>query len=264
MSRNKHKRWVKTALEQEKDILCDNLDFSAEEAYKLLRTNLIYSFTDSEHCKIIGITSTSRDEGKSTTAINLAYTIAKSKKYVLLIDGDMRLPTISKRLGMRSSPGLSNLLIGESKFEDVLQCYGKDNLIYFISAGSLPPNPSELLGSEKMADWLTKLRDTKFDYIIVDMPPVDIVSDALLMSKHVNGYLFVVKQGQTSKHDFNEAMRKINIVSAKILGFVMTNAESGKKYYRYKKGYGYGYKYGYGHKSYEKADADRRKSQDKQ
>lgn len=236
-------------VENDRKLLFDELGFAGEEAYKMLRTNLAFSFTDMDKCKVIGVTSAVRSEGKSTTSINLAYTISRSEKKVLLLDGDMRLPTISKRLKFnRNTLGLSNVLVGESYIADVMLKLKQSDSMFVITSGGLPPNPAELLGSDQMKNIIDKLREI-FDYIIIDLPPINIVSDPLIISKIIDGYLFVVRQEQSLRQDVLEAMKKFELVSANLLGFVITSADSGKKYYKYKGKYGYkyGYRYGYGY-----------------
>ena len=136
-------------------VMCDKLSFAASEAYKLLRTNLQFSLSD-KPCKIIGMTSSLRGEGKSTTAVNLAYTIAESGKRVLLVDGDMRLPTVHSKLGLVGAPGLSNVLAGLCEDKDALRVSKYFNNWYIMPAGDIPPNPSELLGSEHMQALLVR------------------------------------------------------------------------------------------------------------
>ena len=163
-----------------------NLKFTATEQYKLLRTNLLFTMTETEGCKIIGVTSSMRGEGKSTTAVNLSYVLAESGKRVILIDGDLRIPSVAKKMQIDSSPGLADLLRGESTIDLAgLRSQQLPNW-YIMPAGSLPPNPSELLGSKRMEAALKGL-SAHFDYIIVDLPPVNIVSDALAISKYITG-----------------------------------------------------------------------------
>ena len=230
-------------------MLGDQLSFAASEAYKLLRTNLMFALTeDDSSCHVVGVTSSVRGEGKSTTTLNLAYSLAETGKYVLVIECDMRLPTLTKRLGIDGSRGISNLLVGSAKGSEVMQSSGLHPNLYVLPAGDIPPNPSELLGSERMKVTLEVLK-SDFDYILLDLPPVTAVSDPLVVSKMVAGMVLVVRQNYSSKRALNETVRQLRFVDAKILGFVMTDsmtaAPGRKKYY---KKYGYGYNYGYGEK----------------
>lgn len=223
------------------------LNFAASEAYKLLRTNLMFSFSGSEGCRAIGLTSSFRGEGKSLTSVNLAYTLAEAKKNVLLIEGDLRLPTVAKRLGLKSTPGLSNVLAGINSIGDSIQPFVVDledgNFISVdvLVSGSVPPNPSELLGSEHMKSLLDMLRK-HYDYIVLDLPPVTAVTDALVASKLVDGMVLVVRNNHAIRGALAETIRQLKLVDARILGFVFNGAsESGTGYYKgksyYKKNY---------------------------
>lgn len=212
-----------------------DLDFSAAEAYNLLRTNLSFTFPGKEGGKLIGITSASPAEGKSYTASNLSYSLAKDGKRVLLIDADMRKPSIAKKMQLNIAPGLSNLLIdreGAFIHEKVLH----DNLSV-LTSGDAPPNPSELIGSEEMRRNLKKFA-TEYDYIIVDLPPVMEVPDPLVIAKYLDGMIVVVMHDQAHKSDIKETVHKLQFVNVRILGFVYngykTNyTRSYKKYSRY-------------------------------
>lgn len=234
-------------LQQQKTMLCDGLSFGASEAYKLLRTNLQFALPD-KPCRIIGITSSVRGEGKSTTSVNLSYTLAQSGKRVLLIDADMRLPSVASKLNIPGKPGLSNMLAGLNNEKSCLMISGYFDNWYIMPAGDIPPNPSELLGSDRMHTLLD--RYTKFfDYIVVDLPPIDMVTDALVISQWTDGLILVVRQNYTERKALNSCMYQINKLGAKFLGFVMTDAALGegsyKRYGKYGKSYGYGYGYGY-------------------
>ncbi len=219
-----------------------NLDFAATEQYKLLRANLSFTLPDDVRCPIIGITSSVRGEGKSTTAINLSYVLAESGKQVLLIDADLRIPSISEKMEIKNSPGLTNLLIGTepqriSAFKsDVL-----DNW-FIIPSGDIPPNPSELIGSRKM-EKLLHILEEKFDYIIIDLPPVNIVSDVVAVSKLLNGIVLVVRADYTEKKEFDSCVRQLNLSNINVLGCIL-NAEksSNISHYKYKKYYNSYYK----------------------
>ena len=240
-----------TRRKKQKGLLCDELSFAAAESYKLLRTNLLFSLPDQE-CRVIGVTSSVRGEGKSTTSINLAYTIAQTGKRVLLIDGDMRLPSVGAKLDLGTTPGLSNLLAGLNPERACLRKSSYFDNWYILPAGDIPPNPSELLGSERMQALLDRYREV-FDYILLDLPPVNIVVDALVISKWTDGLIVVVRQNYSDKRSLDSCMYQIQKLEAKLLGFVMTDANIGassyKSYGKYGKRYGYGYDkdYGYGY-----------------
>ncbi len=200
------------------------LNFVASEAYKLLRTNLNFSLPDQTGCKIIGVTSALPHEGKSTTSANLAYTMAQTENRVLLLEADMRLPSLSQHMGIRQRTGLSNLLSDQCSLEDALQTMDGIPSLWIISGGSLPPNAAELLASRKMAGLMAMLQE-QFDVIIVDLPPITAVSDALLLSKLVNGMMIVVRQNYCDKKSLDETVQKLKFSECKLLGFVMTNAQ---------------------------------------
>lgn len=224
------------------------LSFAAAEAYKLLRTNILFALPDERKCRVIGVTSSLGGEGKSTTAMNLAYMLGEASERVLIIEGDMRLPTISKRLGLKSAPGLSNALAGMLDGGDIIQDSRIQENLYFISAGDIPPNPSELLGSKAMGALLEEL-SRQFTFIILDLPPVTAVSDALVASKVVDGMVVVVRQDYANRRALAETMAQLSYADAKVLGFVATNADvqaRGKRYYK-KGGKSYSrYEYRYG------------------
>ena len=231
----------------QKTMLCDGLSFAAAESYKLLRTNLQFSLPE-KSCRIVGVTSSVRGEGKSTTSVNLAYTIAQSGKRVLLIDADMRLPSIANKLEFKTVPGLSNLLAGLREEQDCLRVSPQLENWYILPAGDIPPNPSELLGSERMRALMERYREV-FDYIVLDLPPITVVTDALVISPWTDGLIVAVRQNYTERRALNACMYQINKLGSKFLGFVMTDAAVGetsyKRYGKYGRSYGYGYGYDY-------------------
>lgn len=218
-----------------------NLEFTATEQYKLLRTNLSFTLPEGEGCKIIGVTSSMRGEGKSTTAVNLSYVLAESGKKVLLMDGDLRIPSVAKKMGLDSSPGLSDLLRGDVKIDlATLKSPHLPNW-YILPSGALPPNPSELLGSKRMEATLKGLAE-HFDFIVVDLPPVNIVSDALAISKFITGMIVVIREDYAEKRELEICFRQLKLSNVNVLGCVMNETKSGKGYYskyRYKRYYKY-------------------------
>lgn len=218
-----------------------NLNFAATEAYKLLRTNIMFSFPGEDTCHVIGITSSVQGEGKSSTACNTAYALAEAGESVLLLEADLRRPTIASKLGLVRTPGLSNLLVSRSDYHEVVQHCPVSPGMHIITSGDIPPNPSELLGSNRMAQLIDRLRE-EYDYIIIDMPPVTAVSDAIVASKLLDGVVVVVRAGVADQQVLAEAMRQLRMVDVRILGFVYRDVDaSGKKYgQRYRKKY---YKY---------------------
>ena len=226
------------SLEESRKTLGENLSFAAAEAYKLLRTNLGFSLSDNSGCKVIGVTSAMKGEGKSTTSINMAYTMAQNGGRVLLMEADLRLPTVAKRLGLKQKPGITNLLVGQVPGNDILQRTNLISNLWVAAAGDIPPNPAELLGSANMKTTIQTMADA-FDVIIVDLPPITAVTDAVLVSKIVDGMVVVVRQNYCDRDSLEEVVRQLRFANAKILGFVMTGADVQRKNYRrYGKSYG--------------------------
>lgn len=223
-----------------KKLFQKNIDFTVSEQYKLLRTNLSFTLPEDVKCAIIGVTSSMRGEGKSTTSVNLSYALAQSGKKVLLIDGDLRLPSVAKKMKLENTKGLSNMLFDydSQQLEEYKSQY-LDNW-YIVPAGEFPPNPSELLGSRKLGRLLDRLSES-FDYIVIDFPPVNIVSDALAASKHITGMILVVKEDYTEKKELEACIRQLKLSDVNVLGCLFNGAKSGKKsngkYKKYYKSY---------------------------
>lgn len=234
------------------------LSFTASESYKLLRTNLMFALPSNKRCPVIAVTSAIRGEGKSTTASNLAYTLAETGAHVLLIDADMRLPSIARYFHLTGEAGLSKALVGLCTLKEALRPSGIRDNLYVMPVGTIPPNPSELLASSQMENLLEEL-SYGLEYIVIDLPPVNVVTDALVVSRLADAMLVTVRQGYSDKKAVQACMRQLELVDAKVAGFVFNDAgESGKHYGKYKynskyykkyyKGYNYGYGYGYGEK----------------
>ena len=226
-------------------LIGDGISFAASEAYKLLRAKLQFSFVGSSKCRVIGLTSALSGEGKSLTAVNLAYTLAQLDKKVILIDGDMRRPTLAEKLGIQKKPGLSSYLTNQSPLEDLIQKYmsGEKEMFDVVAAGQNPPNPVELLSSETMAEMVERLRET-YDYVILDLPPVGEVSDAMSVANLLDGMLLVVRQNYCDRTVLSNAVRLFAFLKTnKILGVVFNctsehGGKYGKNYYRrYYRGY---------------------------
>ena len=223
-----------------KNTLHKNLEFTALEQYKLIRANLDFTLPENEKCPIIGVTSSMRGEGKSTTAVNLAYVFAEKGSKVLLIDGDLRIPSIAKKLQISSTPGLADLLRGKSKEFFGFQNYLLENW-FILPSGDIPPNPSELLGSGRMENVLNQLKE-HFDYIIVDLPPVNLVSDAVSISRLISGMIVVIREEYTEKKELEKCFRQLKLSNVHVLGCVMNEAKSGGgAYSRYRKSGKYKY-----------------------
>lgn len=229
--------------ENRRQMVGENLSFEASEAYKLLRTNLTLSLPAEDGvCRKIGITSSVVGEGKSTTAINLSYALGKDKKKVLLLEADMRKPVLQELFELPGGCGLSNLLTGGCDLKEAIATNVFHPSVAVLPAGDIPPNPAELLNSSEMNTVLESVSEI-FDYIIVDLPPVTVVSDALVMANRLDGMIVVVRKDYCDQRALAEMMRRLDQVKARVLGFVMTHADGTED--KYKK-YGYGYGYGYG------------------
>lgn len=222
--------------------------FAMAEAHKRLRTNIMFSFADESECRIIGVTSAMAHEGKSTTSINLAYDLMKAGKKTLLVDADMRLSRIAHFLEVNRSPGLSNMLVGKKGAQETVQYSNVHDGMEVITCGDIPPNPTELLASKRFELMLDSLKE-EYEYIIIDLPPVAEVSDALIASKLTDGMIIVVRQDFVDKRLLDDTIHQLNLSGARIIGMVLTCEMYNSKYgkYKYKKsGKKYGYSGGYG------------------
>lgn len=231
-------RDVNKVFDSQKMLLSKNSPFSMQEAYKTLRTNTTFSLPGSDS-KCIGIISANRGDGKSSIAANLAISFGQINKKVVLVDCDMRLPTIAFKLGVESKPGLSNYLAGECDHLPIQHHPTKN--IDIISSGNIPPDPTKLIESTQMTDMIELLKET-YDYIIMDFPPIVIVSDAVILSRSVDGYLIVVRHSQSEASKIAECLRQLKFSDAKIIGFVYNGKSDSKKYYKKSRYYRY-YKY---------------------
>lgn len=221
-------------------VVSKDAPFQFVEAYKSLRTNLEF-LSATSNCKTILITSSVPEEGKSNVAINLAITLAASNKRVVLVDCDMRKSAISRYL--RSHSGLTNVITTKDvgKLPDALLRL-KDSGITVLPVGTIPPNPAELLSTPIVEQIFTALQQT-YDYVIVDTPPVSVVTDAAVLSRVSDGVLLVVRPGVTTIQGAQLSKKNLEAVDAHILGVVM-NGYNAKKTGR-KDGYSYAYSYGY-------------------
>ena len=234
-------------------ILNKKTPFVIQESYRTARTNIIFSHADSsENCKVLCITSSNAGEGKTTTSLNLAITFAQTGSKVLLIDADLRKPRIHQYLGVVKSDGLTTVLSKQKEFEDVVYHNLRPGLDCMTS-GSIPPNPAELLGSESMEKLLDKLK-LQYDYILIDTPPVTVVTDAVALSGYVSGIMLIVREGFTNYESIDQALSLLNIAKAKLIGFFINDIDAmSMNYGSYRSGYGKGYKtkydngYGYGY-----------------
>lgn len=223
-----------------KTCLNTNTPFMIKEAYKVARTNLMFSLPE-EGCKIIAVTSSSPGEGKTTTCVNMALSFGQAGKKVLLIDGDLRKAQIHHIFKQDNQQGLSNILGGFTTAEEGIKSLS-DYSIHLLTAGSVPPNPAELLGSERMRKLLNELR-TEYDYIFIDTPPINIVTDAIVISAHASGVVLVTREDDTTHKDLDCALERLNYAKAKVLGLILTGEKYKNRMGKYRKYGKYG-KYG--------------------
>jgi len=217
-----------------------NAPFRFTEAYKSLRTNLEFLSATSK-CKTILITSSVPEEGKSNVAVNLSATLASAGKKVILVDGDLRKGTLSRYLHInRNHMGTTNRIAGAADWQDVLVTVPDANNLILLPTGPLPPNPSEMLSGEKMVELFKELEEFA-DYVIVDTPPVSVVTDAAIMSRFADGVVLVVRSGVTTIQGSQLSKRNLEAVNARILGVVVNDYDAQKT--GKKDGYYYSYNY---------------------
>lgn len=232
----------KNAIENKPEdvILNSKSPFSVVEAYKNLRTNVMYSIPRNEKGKTIVVTSSSAAEGKTTTCINLAITFAQMNARVLLMDCDLRKPRVYRYLKLDKKEGISNVLCGFADLETTLQLNVRENLDV-LAAGDIPPNPAELLQT-KAFDKVIGVLQKVYDYIIIDTPPINVVMDAANIIKHSDGTILLVKKGSTTYDMVDAALERLEKIDAKLIGTVMIDDidNSGSEYK--KSGYNYRYK----------------------
>ncbi len=209
--------------------ISSDLKFRIEEAYKSIRANIMFSVVK-KGCKIIVVSSSLPNEGKTTTTVNLAASISQADQRVLLIDGDLRKPKIHQYFSIPSAPGLTDYLSDVASSRHKMDIFGiihptRYENLSVIACGTIPPNPAELLGSDFMRDFLNGI-SKDFDYIIIDTPPLNVVSDALSLIRESDGIVLVVRDNQTTHPELQKALSSLEFIDAKILGFVVNFVES--------------------------------------
>lgn len=243
--------------DERKNLLSVKDDFFIREAYKTLRTNVSFALGADDKSKVIIVSSSLQSEGKSITAINLAISYAMANHKVLVIDCDLRRPKLARLMQLNAKVGLSNLLLDPKLKQKAILPSGIDNLDVLLS-GSIPPNPSELLGSSRMQELLEELRES-YDYIFLDSPPINIVTDTVVLAPKSDGVLFLVRANKSECGAVAYGVKQLEYSKAKILGFVLNGVDMEKthygskkygyrRYFRYSR-YGYG-GYGYGYNSF--------------
>ncbi len=210
---------------------------SLGEAFRVLRTNLQFSNLDAKRQMLV-VSSAVPEEGKTFVATNLAISMAKSGRSVLLIDADMRNPNVAELLGLENSVGLITVLLGRTTLEHAIQEHVSG--VGFLATGFQPPNPAEVLDTQAMRDLLGTVR-AQYDAVIIDAPPILPVADAAILATEVDGVLLLARHGSTTRDQLRQAVSRVDSVGGRLLGTILNRApRSGLG------GYGYGYGYGYG------------------
>lgn len=209
----------------EQNISVGEISGAVSEAFTFLRTKILFSFVENRACRVIGVSSALAGEGKSTVAVNLANAFAQLDRRVLLVDCDLRRPSIHKKLKLRCGHGLSHLLTNQTVLQNALyQVETKQgSLLWVVPVGQISPHPAELLSSAAM-EQLIREASGSFDYIILDLPPVEEVSDALAAVKYTDGILLVVRENYCNRRVLKHAIAQFEYMQGKLLGIVMTCA----------------------------------------
>lgn len=236
--------------EERKHLLTPKSDFYIREAYKTLRTNVSFALNNEEGCKVITMTSGQPCEGKSITTLNLAISTAMNGSKVLVIDCDLRRAKVARLLQLKAKVGLSNLILNPKLLNEAIVSTEIPGLDVILS-GSIPPNPSELLGSSQMQRLLEELRGI-YDYIFLDSPPVNLVTDALVLAPKCDGVLLLVRANRSERGSVVHAVKQLEYSKSKVLGFILNSVDMERLHYGYKRydyrkyrygGYGYQYEY---------------------
>lgn len=205
------------------------------EQYRAIRTNIEYSNVD-QNTKTILVTSSDKNEGKTTTVSNLAVSFANLNKKVLIMDCDLRNASIHKMFKINNIYGLTDILAKDRAVDKCIQKTELENL-YVLTAGATPPNPAEILSSEKMKNLIEDLKNM-YDYIFIDTPPIGLVTDAGVLSSFIDGVVLVVKSESVEKKYLEETKKKLDAVDARILGAILNSYKSEQKDYNYYSYYG--------------------------
>lgn len=198
--------------------------FQVMEAYKMIRTNLLFALATTDS-RVVVFSSAEPSAGKSTLSANLAIVMAQTGARVALLDADMRKPSQHRNFRKTRSIGLSKVLGGLSTLDECIHHQVKPN-VDLITSGPTPPNPSELLGSTRMKELLEELQ-SRYDYVFVDMPPLCVVADALVVAPNAAGMVLVARHNQTMYEEFGEALEKVEHSGTKLLGVVLTDMKVG-------------------------------------
>ena len=218
-------------------VLTETVPHDFGEAFRSLRTSLVFT-SGGESTRVIAVTSSQPLEGKTTTACNLAMVLALGGSRVLLIDADMRRPGLHKTMGLHNTTGLSHLLVGQARVREVIQRTAEPNL-FVITAGRTPPNPSELLASERMNQFIANVAQGPFDWVVIDTPPVLAVTDAVIIAQKVAGVVFVIGSEMTRRVHAERALETLQSGKARSIGVVLNRVDFDRNKYYYSRYYGY-------------------------
>ncbi|OMP66122.1 CpsD/CapB family tyrosine-protein kinase [Domibacillus epiphyticus] len=208
----------------------NNAQSPISEQYRTIRSNILFSSVDQSFRSLL-VTSASPEEGKSTTVSNLAVIFANKGKKVLLVDADLRKPTIHYTFGLPNTSGLTNVLTKQSPLQETVNRTEVDSL-YVLTSGPIPPNPAELLGSFAMKEFLKKTL-SEYDFVMFDTPPVLAVTDAQVLANQCDGTIFVVNSGKTDIDSAQKAKELLQNAKAKLLGAVLNNRKRNDLNYYY-------------------------------
>ena len=217
--------------------------FAVVEAYNTIRTNLLFVLSQRKG-RSFAVSSANPGEGKSTTALNIASSFSQLGSKILIIDADMRKPILHKKAHIENGKGLSSVLVGFCGIDEAI--HEINPYLYLLPSGPTPPNPGELLASEAFDELMASLKE-KFDYVIIDTPPINVVSDALVTATRTDGMVLVARDRKTYHDEFKSAVSSVEFANVKILGAVLNavDVQDGEKYkYKYK------YRYRYRYRSY--------------
>ncbi|MFC4737847.1 CpsD/CapB family tyrosine-protein kinase [Bacillus daqingensis] len=205
------------------------------EQFRTLRTNIQFASIDKPVRSIL-VTSSSPGEGKSTTVANLSIVLAQQDNKVLLVDTDLRKPTVHFSFQVPNQAGFTNVLTNQSTFDDMVFETSIANLDV-LPSGPLPPNPSELLGSQRMKQFMQHVKD-RYDYVIFDAPPVNAVTDAQILAGHTDGVVLVIRSGKTEEDHAERAVESLKKVDANLIGAVLNDRQMEQSQYYYYYGEG--------------------------
>jgi succinoglycan biosynthesis transport protein ExoP len=228
-------------------LLSEPVPHNFGEAFRSLRTSLVFTAGAGE-ARVIAVTSSQPLEGKTTTACNLATALALGGSRVLLVDADMRRPGVHRIMGVENEIGLSHLLVGQARVREAVQRTTEPNL-FVITAGRTPPNPSELLASDRMKSFIANLCQGPFDWIVLDTPPVLAVTDAVVLASVVSAVVFVVGSEMTRRVHAERALQTLRAGKPRSIGVVLNRVDFDRNKYYYSRYYGYNYKSYYGSES---------------